>query len=225
MTLRIRIVGVAAVLLTAGLAVYAADRFMTRQFRASCYQRAEDVPPHRVALLLGTGKWLRSGIENPMYRYRIEAAARLWHAGRVDYILASGDNGRRDYDEPSAMTIDLVDAGVPFDAIYRDYAGFRTLDSVVRAKKVFGLSEFVIVSQPFHNERALYLAHAAGIRAVGYNARDVAYAYALKTRVREKFARLAAVLDVNLLHTKPRFLGTPVEIGASHSSDASSTAF
>ena len=166
-----------------------------------------------MALLLGTGKRLGNGSENPFYRYRIEAAARLWHAGRVDYILASGDNGHRGYDEPSDMTIDLVDAGVSFDAIYRDYAGFRTLDSVIRAKKVFGFSEFVVVSQSFHNERALYLAHAAGIEAVGYNARDVYSVHAVETPAREKLARLAAVLDVNLLNTKPRFLGPSVKIG------------
>jgi SanA protein len=210
MTQRQTIAMVAGVMLTAGLSVYLADRYITRQYRTKCYQRAEDVPPHRVALLLGTGKRLGNGLENPFYRNRIEAAARLWHAGRVDYILASGDNSQRGYDEPSDMTIDLVDAGVPFEAIYRDYAGFRTLDSVIRAKKVFGLADCVIISQAFHNERALYLAQAAGIRAVGYNARDV---YSLATPAREKFARLAAVLDVNVLHTKPRFLGASVEIG------------
>lgn len=205
---------VAVAIAAAVLSVYAADRYITGHFREKCHQRAEDVPYHRVALLLGTGKRLGNGQENPYYRYRIDAAAKLWHEGRVDYILASGDNGHRGYDEPSDMTIDLVDAGVPFDAIYRDYAGFRTLDSVVRAKQVFGLSDCVIISQAFHNERALYLARAAGIQAIGYNARDVYAAHASDTPVREKLARLAAVLDVNVLHTKPRFLGAMIEIGS-----------
>ena len=204
----------AAAVITAGLAVYLADRNITRTYARQCYRRAEDVPRHRTALLLGTGKWLRNGHENPMYRFRIDAAAQLWHAGKVDYILASGDNGHRGYDEPSQMTVDLVDRGVPFDAIYRDYAGFRTLDSVVRARKVFSLDDCIIVSQPFHNERALFLAEAANLRAVGYNASDVPFSDALKTRVREKFARLAAVLDVNVLRTRPRFLGPRIEIGA-----------
>lgn len=151
-----------------------------------------------------------------MYRARIEAAAQLWRSGKVDYILASGDNGRRDYDEPSQMTIDLVDLGVLFEAIYRDYAGFRTLDSVVRARKVFGLADgdCIIVSQPFHNERALFLADAAGLHgAIAFHAADVPFAYAVKTRVREKFARVGALADVYLLHRKPKFLGPRIEIG------------
>lgn len=207
---RLRKEHVAAAIALTALSVYAADRYITSHFREKCYQRSQDIPYHRVALLLGTGKRLGNGQENPYYRNRVEAAAKLWHEGRVDYILASGDNSKPGYDEPSDMTIDLVDAGVPFDAIYRDYAGLRTLDSVVRAKKIFGLSDCVIISQAFHNERALYLARAAGIQAIGYNARDV---YANDTPVREKLARLAAVMDVNILHTKPRFLGAMIEIG------------
>jgi SanA protein len=194
-------------------AAFLADRAITQRHRSQCYKRVDDIPRHRAALLLGTGKWLRSGGENPMYRFRIDAAARLWHAGKADYILASGDNGSRDYDEPTQMTADLVDRGVPFDAIYRDYAGFRTLDSVVRARKVFGLTDCIVVSQPFHNDRALYLASAAGIRAIGYDASDVPVRHALKTHVREKFARLAAVVDVHVLRRGPRFLGPTIEIG------------
>jgi SanA protein len=201
---------------TLGVGLLVADYWVMKPYRRKCYQSAEEIRErYDVALLLGTGKFLRSGYENPMYRYRIQAAASLYLSGKVNYILASGDNGRRDYDEPSQMTFDLMDAGVPFEAIYRDYAGFRTLDSVVRAQKVFGLREFIVVSQPFHNERALYLANASGVRAIGFNAQDVPFEYALKTRVREKFARLAAVLDVHVLHRQPKFLGDPIQIGVS----------
>lgn len=202
--------GVAAL----GVGLHVADYCLMKPYRRKCYKSAEEIrEKYDVALLLGTGKFLRSGFENPMYRYRIQAAASLYLAGKVNYILASGDNGRRGYDEPSQMTFDLMDAGVPFEAIYRDYAGFRTLDSVVRAQKVFGLREFIVVSQPFHNERALFLANASGVRAVGLNA-HVPFQYALKTRVREKFARLAA-LDVHVLHRQPKFLGDPIQIGVS----------
>ena len=92
---------VVAIVALSVIAVFAADGFITRTYRSACYQKAEDVPRHRAALLLGTAKYLRDGRENAMYRFRIEATARLWRAGKVDYILASGDNGHRGYDEPS----------------------------------------------------------------------------------------------------------------------------
>lgn len=207
---------IARVALT-GIAVVAAtvwaDRHIHGLATAACFTSIDDVPSRRVGLVLGTAKRLRWGVENPYYRYRIEAAARLYHSGKIEYVLVSGDNRSRYYNEPMDMTADLVAEGVPYERIYRDYAGLRTLDSIARAKKVFGLDGFIVVSQPFHNERALYLARAYGLDAVGYNARDLSGSHGYKTQLREKFARLAAVVDLKILHRRPRFLGPRIEIG------------
>ena len=127
-------------------------------------------------------------------------------------ILVSGDNSRRDYDEPTDMKEALVEAGLPEDRIHCDYAGFRTLDSVVRAKDVFLLDRFVVVSQEFHVERALYIAKELGIEAYGYPARDVGGKAGMKTKAREDLARVKAVLDMKLLNTQPKFRGEPVPI-------------
>jgi SanA protein len=144
----------------------------------------------------------------------MDAAARLYHSGKVEYLLVSGDNHRHGYDEPTAMREALVARRVPADHIVLDYAGFRTLDSVVRAKEVFGLSSYVLVSQRFHNERALYLAKAFGLDVVAYNAKSVEGVTGDATWFREPLARLRAVLDVRILGTRPRFTGARVVIGA-----------
>ena len=169
-------------------------------------ERAE-LPTTKVGLVLGCSEQVAGGRKNLYFERRIAAAAELFHARKVRYLLVSGDNSRADYDEPGDMQRALIAAGVPASRIVLDYAGFRTLDSVVRAKQVFGLDELIIVSQRFHNERAVYLARAHGIRAYGYDARDVSGSAALRTRLREVVSRLVAVLDVELLHSKPRFGG------------------
>ncbi len=101
--------------------------------------------------------------------------------------------------------------GVPENRIFLDYAGFRTLDSVVRAKLVFGLDSFTLISQEFHNERALYLATKNGINAVAYNAKDVSNRYRIKVKIREYFARTKVFIDI-LFKVKPKFLGPKIEI-------------
>src|SRR5262249_38184308 len=166
-------------------------------------------------LVLGCSDRLADGRPNLYYRGRIDAAAELWSAGKVAYLLVSGDNHSRDYDEPTTMLRDLVAAGIPRDRIVLDYAGVRTLAPVVRAKEVFGLDGFVVISQRFHNERAVFIARANGLGAVAYDAPDVGGPEGLKTHAREFIARLRAVMDVELLGTGPRFLGDRIRIGES----------
>lgn len=166
-----------------------------------------DLPAVRVGLVLGCSPKLSDGRENLFFARRIAAAAELFAAGRVEYLLLSGDNSRADYDEPSEMRRALIRAGVPAPRLVLDYAGFRTLDSVVRAKDVFGLDEVIIVSQHFHNERAVYLARARGLKAFGFDAKDVGGPEGLRMAGREAASRLFAVLDVNVFHTRPRFAG------------------
>jgi SanA protein len=136
---------------------------------------------------------------------------RLFKEGKVDFILVSGDNSTKDYDEPSTIKVDLIKKGIPSNKIYLDYAGFRTLDSVVRCKKIFGQSSITIISQQFHNERAIYIAKLKDIEAVGFNAKDVSVQYGFKTRLRERLARVKMVLDL-IFDKKPKFLGEKIEI-------------
>ena len=131
---------------------------------------------------------------------------------QVHRILVSGDNRKEEYNEPEEMKNALVDKGIPEEVIFLDYAGFRTLDSVVRARDVFGQSEFIVVSQKFHNERAVFIAGKKGIKAAGFNAADVRAYYGFITHVREWGARCKVFLDL-LFGKKPHFLGEPVDIG------------
>jgi SanA protein len=169
------------------------------------YYDSNDIPHKRAAVVLGCGKYFEGRL-NLYYIYRINAAVELWQGGKIDAILVSGDNSRKNYDEPSSMKADLIDKGVPAEFITIDYAGFRTLDSIVRAREVFSLKDYIIVSQPFHCGRALYLARQDGQQAVGFCARDVKSAAGIKMRLREILARNKAVLDV-LLNKKPKYLG------------------
>ena len=173
------------------------------------HARASELPSVDVALVLGCSEHLADGRRNLFFDTRIQAAAELIRAQKVSYLLVSGDNSRAGYDEPTAMLEALVKKGVARQQIVRDYAGFRTLDSVVRAKDVFGLSRVIVVSQHFHAVRAVYLARANGLEAYGFDARAVGGAEGFWVGVREVFSRAAAVLDTTVLHTRPRFSGPP----------------
>lgn len=172
---------------------------------------ATATPRRSVALVLGTAPTVH-GRPNLYYTYRLRAAADLWEAGAIEGVLVSGDNGEADYNEPDAMRADLIALGIPADVVTCDYAGFRTLDSVVRAKEVFGLERCIVVSQPTHAERAVFLASARGLDAIAFGAREPGARRArVKSRMREVAARTLAVLDV-VLGTEPKFLGPPVEV-------------
>lgn len=174
------------------------------------YDDLESVPEAPVALLLGTSKQQGAG-PNLFYRPRIEAAAKLYHAGRVRGILVSGDNATRHYNEPWTMRRDLIALGVPAAYITLDYAGFRTLDSVLRAKAVFGQDRLIIVSQRFHAARALLIARHADIRASAFAAADPPDGRYLRVRLREVLARAVAVIDL-LSGRRPHFLGDPESV-------------
>lgn len=188
------------------------DRWVSNQAEDLHSSRIQDLPPRKVAVVLGCSEKLANGRTNLYFKYRIEAAAALFRAGKCESIIVSGDNSTNDYDEPSQMKNALIGLGVPPNRVESDYAGFRTLDSVVRAKAIFDQSEFIVVSQKFHNERAIYIAKAHGLDAVGFDARDVSKAGGIKTRLRESLARVKTILDVHVLSTEPKFLGPKVAI-------------
>lgn len=177
------------------------------------FDKVEEVPRSKVAVLLGTSSYLTDGSKNLYFEYRMDAATELYESGRVEYILVSGDNRQKSYNEPLAMQRSLLKRGVPENKIVLDYAGFRTFDSMIRAKEVFGQSEFTVVSQRFHNERAVYIARQNDIKAHGYNALDVEVSAGLKTKLREVLARAKMILDLYVLNTEPHFLGEKVLIG------------
>jgi len=194
------------------LLVAGCNIWINQQTKNRIYSDVEHIQPKKVALVLGANKYVAGGRINLFFRFRMEAAAKLYHAHKVQHILVSGDNGTRAYNEPIAMQKYLIDLGVPAEAITLDYAGFRTLDSVVRAYKVFQQNDFIIVSQAFHNKRALFIADHYHIQAIGFNAQDVVRSRSFKTRVREYFAKVKAVLDLYILGTQPKFLGDPVTL-------------
>lgn len=174
------------------------------------FNSINDIPHNNVGLLLGTGKYLISGI-NPYYQNRIDATIKLFMAKKIDFVLISGDNSRKSYDEPTMMKNDLINAGIPESKIYLDYAGFRTFDSVIRAKEVFGQDSLTIISQKFHNERAIYISLKKGIASIGYNAKDVSMKTGFKTKIRELLARDKMILDL-IVNKKPKFLGDKIKI-------------
>lgn len=171
----------------------------------------QKLPNEKVGLLLGTSKILKSGWKNLYFFNRIDAAEQLYKSGKIKYILISGDNSTKDYSEPEDMQAELLKRGIPANKIVLDFAGFRTLDSVVRAKEIFGQNSFIIISQKFHNERAVFLAQHYGIKAYGFNAKDVNKYFGFKTKVREYFARAKVFVDF-LLGVEPKFGGEKVEI-------------
>jgi SanA protein len=175
------------------------------------FNDVDKLPAAKVGLVFGTTDRYK-GRENKYFRYRIDAAVEVWKAGKVETLIVSGDNRSEYYNEPQKMKDALMEAGVPEDRIVCDYAGLRTLDSVVRAKKIFGADKILVISQQFQNERAIYLAQANGMKAYGYNAKDVDFEAGFKTKVREIGARVKMWLDVNYLDTKPTHLGDKVEL-------------
>ena len=193
------------------ISILGADRLVKKTAQSKIYNSTEKIPYNKVGLLLGTGKILSNGRINLYYKYRIEAAVELFESKKIEFILVSGDNSSKNYDEPSTIKNDLILKGVPANKIYLDYAGFRTFDSVIRSKEIFGQNSITIISQQFHNERAIYISNQKNIKAVAFNAKDVSINYGAKTRLRERFARVKMMLDL-IFKKKPKFLGEKIEI-------------
>lgn len=172
----------------------------------------KELQPVYCAILLGTSKWLGEGRKNLYYQYRITAAIEVYQSGKCKKIIVSGDNSTLQYNEPMTMKRDLVKAGVKEENVICDYAGFRTLDSILRFKEIFGQNKGIVISQKFHNTRAVYIGRQYGIKLYGYNARDVTLHWGLKTRIREFFSKVMCFIDVYFFHTQPKYLGDTIII-------------
>lgn len=200
-------------LIVAFLTSLIADEMVSSNAESYLIDQVDSIEdPFEVALVLGCSGSFDTKYTNPYFRYRMEACAKLYKEGKVKKFLLSGDNSRKGYNEPEEMKKALIKLGVPEKNIYLDFAGFRTLDSVVRSNKVFGQNKILVVSQKFHNERAIFIANNKGVAAYGFNAKDVTGRLNRDTSFREYLARVKAVLDLYILKTEPKFLGEQVEI-------------
>ncbi len=177
------------------------------------YNEAANVPRCKTAIVLGTSRYLGNGNENLYFSYRMDAAETLFKAGKVRHLILSGDNRVNDYNEPKSMQQALIRRGIPDSCLVLDYAGLRTFDSMVRCKEIFGQDSVIIVSQEFHNARAVFICRHIGLTGFGFNAQKVTTQKTLKMKAREFFSRIKCVLDFYLLDTKPRHLGEKIPIG------------
>ncbi|WP_372946181.1 vancomycin high temperature exclusion protein [Muriicola sp.] len=179
------------------------DAIIDRGAEGKTFNSINTIPRNKVGIVLGTSSRLIAGGNNPYYTHRVNATLALYKAGKIDRVLVSGDNATRYYNEPDTFKKDLVAGGIPEDSIMLDPSGFRTLDSMVRAREVFGLDSVTVISQKFQNERAIYLASRKGLYAIGFNATDLQGSDGLKVQVREYFARVKVFVDL-ALNTQPR---------------------
>ncbi len=200
------------ILILLGISILSSNYWIIKSTKKQLYTDVNLIPKNDVAILLGASKTLRNGHENLFFKYRIEAAAELYKAGKIKHIIVSGDNHKKEYDEATDMRDALIAKGVPDSCITLDYAGFRTLDSMVRCLKVFGRKDVTIISQEFHNQRAIFIGNFYDMNSVAFNAKDVPDSFSLKVRIREYFAKFKAVLDLYVLHKQPHFLGEEVKI-------------
>ncbi len=193
------------------IAIVLSNYTISNAANGKTYNSVTKIPKQKVGIVLGTSQKLANGQANPFYTYRINATIQLYAAGKIAFVLVSGDNGTKYYNEPNVFKKDLIAGGIPEEKIFLDFAGFRTLDSMVRAKVVFGLDSATVISQKFHNERAIYLAQKKGLAAIAFNADDVTGKQGFKVHSREYLARVKVFIDL-LLNTQPKFLGDTIEI-------------
>nr|WP_027074694.1 ElyC/SanA/YdcF family protein [Mannheimia granulomatis] len=176
------------------LALLVIDALTSYIVRDKVYTNIELLPHREYAVVLGTAKFYTKDVINEYYKYRLDTAAELIKDEKVDKLLLSGDNKTPYYNEPKTMTVDLLKMGIATQKIKQDYAGYRTFDSIIRAKEVYKLPPFTIVSQKFHCERALLIAKFRNIDAICYAAKYPEGAY--QVRVREILARAAMMLSL-----------------------------
>lgn len=189
--------------------VFWANFSIVQSTKGKTYCDVNLIPENKVGLLLGTSKTLGSGLPNQYFDNRISAAVQLFNAGKIKFLVISGDNSRVGYNEPLDMKNALLAQGLPDSVIYLDYAGFRTYDSMIRMKEIFGQSSFTVISQEFHNRRAIFIGNKFNIKVIGFNARDVDAYNGFRTKVREKLARVKVFIDL-LINIKPRYLGEKI---------------
>ena len=197
------------------LAFVVANLWVVLSTKSAIGFQTDTLPHNDVALVLGTSKKLAGGHDNPYFLTRIETAYYLFKSGKVKHFLVSGDNRTIYYNEPVDMQKALIEKGVPDSIITLDYAGLRTLDSVVRCKEIFGQSKFTIITQKFHAHRALFISRYYGLDAVAFIAPSPPLRFSWKVKMREMLARPLAILDLYVFGKEPRHGGDKeyIELG------------
>jgi SanA protein len=194
----------AATLLVGGLVVLAVvvacNVWIITATKSQVFYEIKSVPFNNDGLVLATGKLIEKGRVNQHFLFRVDAAAALYHAGRVKRLILSGD---KRHDEPMEMKRALLQRGVPESALILDNYGLRTLDSVVRARDVFKCGKLTLISERFHDFRALFLSRYYGVDAVAYAPEELSFRWMVRPMARECLARVKAVLDLYVLKTKP----------------------
>lgn len=207
MTFRKVLKGLVFILILVIAFILISNIWIVQSTRQSVFTDAESVPFNEVALVLGTSNKLTDGSPNPFFENRIRTAALLYHQKKVAHFILSGDNRTQYYNEPLAMKTALMKLGVPASVITLDYAGLRTLDSVVRSKEIFGQDQLTIITQSFHCYRALFISSYYDIKAIAVITNELPREDAPIVYLREYLARTKAVLDLYILKTTPRHLG------------------
>jgi SanA protein len=199
-------VGVALLLILLG------NRWVINSTDAYIYDNWSLLPENDVGIVLGTSTYTRGGKPNPHFQGRIRAAVELYQIGKVKKLIVSGANPDSTYNEPRKMWQELTKAGVPAADITMDFAGFRTLDSIVRAREVFGLTRVTVITQKYHAYRAVFIGKKLGLGIVAYAVPGDEPGLDARLYVREWLARFRTILDIFLLKTEPKFLGEPVNV-------------
>ncbi len=212
MKIRTIIKAIAVFSITFVLLLFLFHLFISWRSAKYIYDNIEELPENDVALVLGTSRYQRDGSANIYFYNRMDAVLKLYENNKISYILVSGDNRTIHYNEPGFMRYELLKRGIPDSVIYLDYAGFRTFDSVIRCHEVFGQNSFTIVSQKFHNQRAIFIARSKNLDAIAFNAGDIDSIKGFRVQIREIFARVKVYIDI-ITGKKPKFLGEPVKIG------------
>ena len=171
----------------------------------------ENIPPKKVAIVFGAAVW-RNKVPSDILADRVKVASQLFHKGKVEKILMTGDNSRLDHHEPLVMKNFAISLGVPAEKIFLDHAGFRTFDSCFRAKKIFQLQEAIVVSQNFHLPRIIFLCQSFGLKSFGVPADLRKYKNKKRNFIRENLARSFAFLEVYFFPHKSKFLGEKVDL-------------
>jgi len=193
------------------ICLYFANRTIKLKSNPFLFNEIDKVKPLKTGLVLGTSKHLGNGSINPFYQNRLIAAKNLYFQNKIKQLIVSGDNSSKYYNEPQDMKDDLIKMGVPDSVIFIDYAGFRTFDSMVRLKAIFNQDSAIVISQQFHNERAIFIAQQKNIFVYGYCAKDVSQSIGFKTYLREYFARLKVFVDL-LFNKQPKFYGPKIKM-------------
>src|SRR6478736_6400541 len=195
MTFRKALKGLAVILFLVVAFVVISNIWIIQSTEANVFYDVRQVPYNQVALVLGTSNKLTDGSPNPFFEHRIRTAALLYHQKKVSHFILSGDNRTPYYNEPFAMKRALMKLGVPDSVITLDYAGLRTLDSVVRSKEIFGQDKLTIITQSFHCYRALFISSYYDINAIAIVTNELPREDAPIVYWREYLARTKAVLD------------------------------